>query len=125
MEVNITEVNDLTTMPPDFASAEYWTERFQQEEHFEWLAVSDELLPLIDSYVREEGEMHLLHFGAGTSTLGRDLVEVDDTGRLHVVDADYVDEVMSREDGEGESIQFFPDFNLRTLLSNSPRCDFA
>lgn len=90
-------------MPPDFASAEYWTERFQHEERFEWLAVSDELLPLISEYVQAQGEVHLLHFGAGTSTLGRDLVDVNETGRLHVVDADYVDEVMSREDGNGES----------------------
>lgn len=89
----------------DFSSQAYWSTRFETETSFEWLATSDDLVPLILELIAQvrnsrpsrevKTAFNVLHFGCGTSSLGSDLAQAaqkhDHTlsGSLRVVDADY------------------------------------
>lgn len=89
----------------DFSSQAYWSSRFQTEISFEWLATTDDLVPLILETIiqlrnarpsRESaGPFNVLHFGCGTSSLGSDIARAASQwvtsapDWLRVVDADY------------------------------------
>ncbi|WVR06151.1 hypothetical protein IAU60_003181 [Kwoniella sp. DSM 27419] len=68
----------------DFSSREYWETRFRQERGFEWLAGGYGVVGKVLEHLPDDPVV--LHFGAGTSSLGRDLASAG----VVVHDADYV-----------------------------------
>lgn len=91
-------------LAPDFSSATYWSHRFASERRFEWLVSSAPVIPLVIEAAdhllhrdigtttdvhsrsvnsgisqgessRKKRKLNILHFGAGTSSLGRDVEE--------------------------------------------------
>ncbi|KAJ3069152.1 hypothetical protein HDU99_003008 [Rhizoclosmatium hyalinum] len=59
----------------DFSSKAFWDSRFQQEEHFEWLAAADVLTDKVASALQQQDPLkaRILHIGSGTSTLSNSL----------------------------------------------------
>ncbi|KAJ8662654.1 hypothetical protein O0I10_001618 [Lichtheimia ornata] len=74
-----------------FHLKEYWEDRFEKEEHFEWLADWPILKPLVEPYLHQDEP--ILHIGCGNSTLGFDIA---DSGYPHVINVDYAPNVIER-----------------------------
>lgn len=109
----------------DFSAPEYWSNRFEREKAFEWLADTRAIGPMVLELVQELSQarlkqsqyplstistqttdtdkpkppLNILHFGCGTSSLGPDLATLLNSNGINVklVDADYVAKSISSE----------------------------
>ncbi|KAF7721086.1 hypothetical protein EC973_005426 [Apophysomyces ossiformis] len=72
-----------------FHEKEYWQNRFENENHFEWLLSWSTLDVVVRQYLNPHEP--ILHLGCGNSNLAFDLA---DSGYTHVVNVDYVEAVI-------------------------------
>lgn len=79
-------------MPPiDYSSQTYWESRLAQEREtgYEWLVPTPLILPIISEHgITTSGCTRILHFGCGSSFLGRELQSTFGS-KVKVTDADY------------------------------------
>ncbi|ORY93226.1 hypothetical protein BCR43DRAFT_496540 [Syncephalastrum racemosum] len=81
----------MTVNAVPFHSQKYWQDRFNNEQHFEWLFTWDTLKPYLGYYL--DPKEPILHLGCGNSQLGFDLIE---QGYSRVVNVDYADNVITQ-----------------------------
>lgn len=78
----------LNTVP--FHEKDYWKDRFDKENHFEWLFHWDTIKESVIPYLNKEP---ILHLGCGNSTLAFDMW---DSHYEHIVNVDYAENVIDR-----------------------------
>lgn len=78
-------------MPIDYSSQSYWETRLAKERDagYEWLVPTSAILPVIFTHgINDNSYTRILHFGCGSSFLGRDLQRAFGS-KVAVTDADY------------------------------------
>ncbi|KAI0756856.1 hypothetical protein C8Q80DRAFT_1130856 [Daedaleopsis nitida] len=105
-------------MPPNYDLQTYWQTRFGREEHFEWLGDgSDTILPHIGTYlldprtsarVSPSQPPRLLHIGAGTSSLSKQIGQLyqevygADVDKSAIVHTDFAENLVARMQQSGQ-----------------------
>lgn len=81
----------------DYASVDYWEERFKQEDTFEWLQKAQDVTPVLDFIIRRsctsDRPARVLVAGCGNSSLSAAL---HDSGSKKVVSSDFSEVVLER-----------------------------
>ena len=92
-------VANVMTKVKEYAKREYWDERYNSEEHFEWLqsfsTLKSTYLPHLSTTLlslnKSKSEIKILHIGCGNSTLSVSLYE---EGFENITNVDYSEVVI-------------------------------
>ncbi|KAJ1916763.1 hypothetical protein H4219_003582 [Mycoemilia scoparia] len=82
----------MTVKPPAYDKKEYWQERFEQEQSFEWLVGPQKLLPILETS-GVSTKTRVLQVGCGNSELAFSLF---DNGYTDILSIDYCSNVIER-----------------------------
>ncbi|QRV75180.1 methyltransferase domain protein [Ceratobasidium sp. AG-Ba] len=86
----------------DYSSKDYWTSRFEHENHFEWLSSSSLFLP---HFIRalddlDKDPLQIIHIGCGNSELSLDLrqcvSERPSKSNVEIINVDYAAPALER-----------------------------